>query len=142
MAKMTIKSSKGLSDMLNKLGNDTERIASKAVREAANPLADGIRKRLEGNLMFSDETTGDLERSFGISPTKVNRDGNVDVRIGFSGYDSKGVANELKARVMESGSSKHKKRPFFRPEVALQRKKVRQIIAQVISDEISKITKE
>lgn len=141
MARMVIKSAKSLSGMLDRLGKDTERIATKAVLAAADPLADGIRRRLQGNLMFSKISTGDMEKSFGISPVRVNMNGNVDVKIGFSGYDRKRVANQLKARVMERGSRKQKARPFFQPEVNLQRKKIKQIMAQVVADEIEKINK-
>ena len=85
------------------------------VMAGAQPVADEIRKGLENNLAGSKYSKGDLLGSLGITPPGVDSQGNVNTKIGFDGYDSKGVANQLKARVMESGTSKIKKRPFVRP---------------------------
>jgi len=117
MAKMTIKGTDQLELQLSKLGNMSTKIAKDVVMAGAQPVADEIRKGLENNLAGSKYSKGDLLDSLGIAPPGVDNQGNVNTKIGFDGYDSNGVANQLKARVMESGSSKQQKKPFVRPAV-------------------------
>ncbi len=117
MAKMTIKGTDELELQLSKLGTMSTKITKDVVMAGAQPVADEIRKGLQANLQGSKYSKGDLLDSLGIAPPDVDSQGNVNTKIGFDGYDSKGVANQLKARVMESGTSKIKKRPFVRPAI-------------------------
>jgi HK97 gp10 family phage protein len=117
MARMTIKGLDEYAMKLSRLGAAAPEIAKRAVMAGANPVADEIRKELEKNLAGSKYSTGDLLDSFGIAPPDVDSRGNTNTKIGFSGYDRKGVPNALKARAMESGTSTQPKRPFVRPAV-------------------------
>ena len=93
-----------------------ERILTAGLDIAANQV------RAELERVQSDEATGQLMDSLGITPIKMDRDGNWNGKVGFDGYDRDGVPNQLKARVMESGTSKRKKRPFVRPALNKCRK--------------------
>jgi len=117
MAKMTIKGTDQLELQLSKLGNMSTKIAKDVVMAGAQPVADEIRVGLTRNLQGSEHSKGDLLDSLGVAPPDIDRSGNVNTKVGFHGYDRNGVANQLKARVMESGSSKQQKKPFVRPAV-------------------------
>ena len=121
MARLEIRGTEELEIKLSKVA-DPE-LMKEVVWAGAQPVADEIRKGLKKNLQGSEYATGDLLNSLGIAPPDIDRNGNVNTKISFHGYDKKGVANKLKARVMESGSSKQKKRPFVRPAVRRARKK-------------------
>lgn len=136
MAKMTIKGTDQLELQLSKLGNMSTKIAKDVVMAGAQPVADEIRKGLQANLQGSKYSKGDLLGSLGITPPGVDSQGNVNVKIGFDGYDSKGVANQLKARVMESGTSKIKKRPFVRPAVNKSKKRALEAMQKKFDEEI------
>ncbi len=114
-------------------------IAKNVVMAGAQPVADEIRKGLKANLQGSEYSTGDLENSLGIAPPDVDRNGNINTKIGFDGYDSKGVPNVIKARVMESGSSRQKKRPFVRTAVNRSRKNALEEMNKKYDEEIKKI---
>ena len=132
----------GLDDFslqLSKLEESTSEIAKKVVMAGAKPVADEIRKGLEKNLKGSEEATGDLLKSLGITPPSVDDKGNTNVKVGFGGYDRNGVANVLKARVMESGSSRQKKKPFVRPAVNKSKEKAIQAMQETMNEEINKI---
>jgi HK97 gp10 family phage protein len=116
-------------------------IAMEVVWAGAQPVADEIRKGLEKNLQGSKYSEGDLLDSLGIAPPNVDREGNVNTKIGFHGYDKKGVANSLKARVMESGKSGQKKKPFIRPAVNRTRKKAIDEMKKKLDEEIENIMK-
>ena len=138
MAKMTIKGTDQLELQLSKLGNMSTKIAKDVVMAGAQPVADEIRKSLRSlpvdslrHLKDGDElnvvTSGglkDLDDSLGIAPPDVDRNGNINTKIGFHGYGSypskkypKGLPNQLLARAIESGSSVRKKNPFIRKAV-------------------------
>ena len=136
MAKMTIKGTDELELQLSKLGTMSTKIAKDVVMAGAQPVADEIRKGLQANLQGSKYSKGDLLGSLGITPPGVDSQGNVNVKIGFDGYDSKGVSNQLKARVMESGTSKIKKRPFVRPAVNKSKKRALEAMQKKFDEEI------
>jgi len=133
---MTFKAGDDYALKLSKLAAGSDEIAKKAIYEAAAIVADEIKKNLEG--VLSDEATGELVASFGISKIGLDNDGNWNAKIGFDGYDSKGVANQLKARVIESGTSTKKKRPFVRPAVKATKKRAAARMEEVIEQEIKK----
>ena len=78
--------------------------------------------------------------ALGITPILQDENGVWNAKIGFGDpdYDPKGVPNLLKARVMESGSSTIRKRPFIRPAVTAKKKEVLEAMQQVVDDEIKK----
>lgn len=135
MAKMAIKGLDEYMQKLSSLGAKMPEVAKRAVRAGANPVADEIRKGLEANIkdpayagldpgggIFGvkhnyGKSTGDLLNSLGVTPPDIDKKGVINCKIGFAGYDRKGVPNALKARAMESGTSRLRKRPFIRPAV-------------------------
>jgi hypothetical protein len=144
MAKMTIKGTDELELKLSKLGNKSTQIAKNVVMAGAQPIADEIRKGLQSlpvdtlkqlkpgekfNVSPSGEIK-DLLNSLGIARPDVDRNGNVNTKVGFKGYGSyptkkypKGVPNKLIARSIESGSSVRQKKPFVRQAVNRSKKK-------------------
>lgn len=152
MATMTIRGMDEYARKLSQLGQASVPIAKKAVYAGASIVADEVKKRLEANLddpsyvgkkseggIKSDASTGDLLESFGIAPIGTDKNGNTNTKIGFDGYDSKGVPNALKARSMESGTSTLRKRPFVRPAVNAVKSKAQETMGDVVDEEIAKI---
>lgn len=126
---------------LSRLSNVSVDICKKAVETGAGILADQVRKNLEKNLERSEYSEGDLLNSFGITPVDIDEKGIINAKVGFDGYDRNGVPNALKARAMESGTSKQQKRPFMRPAVKATKDKVEKAMQDVIDREIQKVMK-
>jgi len=122
---------------LSRLATQSGEIAKKAIYEGAKVVADKIKSNLEG--VLSPEATGDMLASFGVTPIERDSDGNWNAKIGFDGYDSKGVANQLKARTLESGSSQQQKKPFVRPAINATKKSAVEKMGQVIDEEIRRL---
>lgn len=137
MARITFKAGDDYAIKLSKLATNSEEIAKKAIYEGVTIVADEIKKNLQG--VLSDEATGDLVESFGVTPIEKDENGNWNAKVGFDGYDRNGVANQLKARVIESGKSGQPKKPFVRPAVNKTRKQVVKKMEEVIDDEIKKL---
>lgn len=152
MAKMTFNAAEDLTKKLSSLGKDLDKVCKKVVMAGAAPIADEIRKNLQANLKDPEyagkgdvgdfgrikqtASTGDLLDSFGIAPPAVDKKGSINTKIGFAGYDRKGVPNALKARAMESGTSRLKKRPFVRPALNKTRGKSKKAMEDKLREEI------
>lgn len=128
----------GLDEYISKLwslGANAEGIIKYAVYDGAGLVADEIRKS-------TPRDTGALQSSLTVSPFR-NDKGYINVKVGWSGTDDKGVANALKARVLEHGTSKGRKAaPFIRP--AVNRAKAAAVAAMnaTFDAEVNKIIKE
>ena len=137
MARFSFKAGEDYAIKLSKLATNSEEIAKKAIYEGVTIVADEIKKNLQG--VLSDEATGDLVESFGVTPIEKDDNGNWNAKVGFDGYDRDGTPNQLKARVIESGKSGQPKKPFVRPAVNKTRKQVVKKMEEVIDDEIKKL---
>lgn len=139
MARIMFKSSNEYAVKLSRLAAGSDAIAKKAIYEGAKIVADRV--RVEMNKKLSGESSGDMAASLGITPISKDAYGNWDAKIGFDGYDQNGVANQLKARALESGTSKMKKRPFVRPAMYASKKRCQETMKRVIDEEIGKLMK-
>lgn len=137
MARFAFKAGDEYAIKLSKLVTNHDEIAKKAIYGAVEIVADKIKSNLKG--VLSDEATGELVKSFGVTPIDKDKQGNWNAKVGFDGYDSEGVPNQLKARVLESGSSKQKKKPFVRPALNATKKQARAKMEQIIEEEYKKI---
>lgn len=110
----------GLEDyraVINKLQLGAAGICKYAVYDGAAIVADAIRAATPDY----PGDTNDLKDV--LTLTKMEEEnGFIYTKIAFPGYDSRGVPNPVKARVLESGSSTRKKRPFIRPAVNRSKK--------------------
>lgn len=116
----------------------TDEQLKRVVYAGAEVVADQIRSDLEKmqeerfRFLRDDDVFGgtpeghrrDLEKSFGLSPIKRDKDGFIHTKAGFEGYGSfptktypQGIPNALLARAIESGSSVRHKLPFVAPAV-------------------------
>lgn len=162
MARMIFKASDEYVLKLSDLKSRTKEIAGKAIYEGARIVADEIKanlmalptekyRHLQPNEKFvgvPEQQKKDLIESFGITPLERDNDGVWNVKIGFDGYGSmptkrypKGLPNQLLARAIESGSSVRQKTPFVRPAVNKTKKRVQEVMDEVIEKECNKILK-
>lgn len=109
MAKITFEGLDQYIAQLNKLGADTPGMIKQATYPAAGLVADEIKRS-------TPVKTGALRDSLSLVPYREDK-GYVYTTITFAGTDKRGVANTLKARVLEHGSSKRQAHPFIRPAV-------------------------
>lgn len=140
---------------LSKLAENGVKVTKEAIYAGADIVTNEIRRELEDNLRDpasvalsggdafgiknTSNNTGELLEALGIAEIDKDSAGNWNTKIGFDGYDKKGVPNQLKARAMESGTSLMRKRPFVRPAVNKTKKKAITAMAEVIDNEIKKI---
>jgi HK97 gp10 family phage protein len=120
MAKVEIKMPEDFLLRLSKLADKTDTIIPK-VLEAGGEV---VLAKVKGNLSSAvgrgtkepSRSTGELERSLGLSPGKQKRDGSGwDVKVGFAEPRSDGGSNAKIANVLEYGRHGQPPRPFLKP---------------------------
>lgn len=135
---MTFKAGDEYAIKLSRLAENQDEIAKKAIYRASEIVADKIKDNLKG--VLSEKATGEMLDSFGIARIDRDSSGNWNTKIGFDGYDNRKVPNQLKARVLESGSSRQRKRPFVRPALNAVKEQAQEEMGRVIDEEVKKIT--
>lgn len=111
-------------------------IIKPAVYNGAAIVIDEVKKSLRS--VVSSESTGDLEKSVGLSHMK-DENGYINTKLGFDGYDRNGHPNIVKARALESGTSKQRKKPFIRPALRKCRERAVKAMENTIEKEINNI---
>ena len=138
MARLRFTGLKEYELQLSRLRRGADEIAGKAIYAGAEIVADAIKQGIQGLPSKTGTTKQGLLDGFGIAPLQKDA-GYLNVKIGFDGYNAKGVPNVLMARLFESGKSKVPKRPFVRPAINASRKRAEAKMAEVLDEEINKI---
>ena len=138
MARLRFKGLKEYELQLSWLQRGADEIAGKAIYAGAEIIADAIKQGIQGLPSKTGTTKQGLLDGFGIAPLQDDS-GYLNVKIGFDGYNAKGVPNALMARVYESGTSKVPQHPFVRPAINASRKQAEAKMAEVLDEEIKKI---
>lgn len=104
---------------VSRLADQTDVIIPKVLEAGGEVVLSKVKSNLS-SVVGSDtkeksRSTGELERSLGLSPAKQNRDGNWDVKIGFAEPRSDGDSNAKIANILEYGKSGQPPKPFLKP---------------------------
>ena len=121
---------------LSWLDTDINEIVKKAIYAGAKIVADAMKVNLEA--VLSDEATGQLVDALGITPIGM-MGSEWSAHIGFDGYDRDGVAFQLIARVLESGTSTRPKKPFVRKTMNQTKTRVAAAMQEVVEEEYRRI---
>lgn len=136
MAKIEFKGIDKYQRILADLGKASEGIIKASVYEGAAVVVEAVKSAVPVD-------TGDLKNSIGLS-TMRNENGYINTKLGFDGYDSKGVPNSIKARVIESGRSdtaNYPKRPFVRPAIRASKSRAEGIMETELDKRIYEFMK-
>ena len=85
MAKVDIKMPDDFLEQLSKLGSHTDEIAERVLEAGGEVVLAKIRTNLSGvvgkDTKVASRSTGELERSLGMTKTRVDRNGNHNIKI-------------------------------------------------------------
>ena len=88
---------------------------------------------------YDSRSTGELVQSLGLSPVKLNREGNHDIKIGFSEPRSDGGSNAKIANVLEYGKHGQPAKPFLKPAKSASKAECIRIMEQTLKEEVEKL---
>lgn len=119
MAKADVKMPDEFLAIMSRLGSQTDTIAEKVLQAGGEVALDKVRSNLSavvgvGNKSES-RSTGELERALGLSPVMVDKNGNHDIKVGFSEPRTDGSSNAKIANILEYGTSSQQAKPFLKP---------------------------
>ena len=139
MARITVPNLDAYEAQMKALGMLTEKMCKYASYDAAAMVIKEIKK----NCPVSDKDSGNdlhLVDSFILTPFE-NNNGFISTKVTVVGYDDRGVPQMLKARAIESGTSKSGKNGFIRHSVNAVKSRAQNSMKTNIDKYISKIVK-
>jgi HK97 gp10 family phage protein len=128
---------------LTKLGDKTDEIVSKVLEAGGEVVLDKVKANLKG--VIGNETkeksrsTGELVSSLGLSPTKLDKNGNLNIKVGFNEPRNDGDANAKIANILEYGKSGQPPKPFLKPAKSASRKACIETVKSEMDKEIEKL---
>lgn len=143
MAKATFKMPEDFLLKVSRLADKTDEILPKVLEAGAEVVEAKVRSNLSSaigkNTKETSRSTGELLSALGTSPAKQNRDGDFDVKIGFSEPRRDGDSNAKIATILEYGKSGQPARPFLKPAKTASKSACIQAMEQKLTEEIEKI---
>lgn len=119
MAKSEIKMPEEFLLKVSRLAEKTDTIIPKVLEAGGEVVLSKVKSNLSSvvgsGTKEKSRSTGELERSLGLSPAKQNRDGNWDVKVGFAEPRSGGSSNAKIANIIEYGKHGQPAKPFLKP---------------------------
>ena len=122
MAKVQVKMPEEFLLKLSRLGEKTDEIIPKVLESGGEIVLEKVMSNLKAvvgsGTKEKSRSTGELVNSLGLSPAKVDRNGNFNVKVGFKEPRS----NAKIANIIEYGKSGQPPKPFLKPARSASRK--------------------
>lgn len=130
-------------EKLSKLGDKTDSICQEVLKVGGEV----VRKKVQSNLsaavgkdiQSSPRSTGELEKSLGVSAPLMDRDGNYNVKVGFAEPRSDGDSNAKIANILEYGRHGQPAKPFLAPAKRSSKKSCEEAMKEKFRQEVDKI---
>lgn len=104
---------------VSRLANKTDTILPKVLEAGGKVVESKVRSNLASvigkDTKKPSRSTGQLLSALGTSPAKQDRNGNFNVKVGFSEPRRNGDSNAKIASVLEYGRSGQRAKPFLKP---------------------------
>ncbi len=143
MAKVDVKMPDEFLLKLSKLGSNTDAVAEKVLRAGGEVVLKRTQANLSAvigsGLKYDARSTGELEDSLGLTPAKTDRDGNHNIKLGFSEPRSDGGSNAMLANLIEYGKHGQPAKPFLKPAKSASRAECIRVMTQTLEEEIKKL---
>ena len=143
MAKCTVQMPEDFLLKVSKLADRTDEILPKVLEAGAEVVENRVRNNLKGIIgkgnKEKDRSTGQLLRSLGTSKHLQDRDGNFNVKVGFSEKRTDGENNAKLASILEYGKHGQSPRPFLKPAKTQSKRECVQAMIDKLESEVNDI---
>ena len=143
MAKATFKMPDEFLIKVSRLEEHTDEILPRVLEAGATVVEAKVRSNLSAAIgkgtKEPSRSTGELLSSLGTSTALQDRDGNFNVKVGFSEPRSDGDSNAKIATILEYGKSGQPARPFLKPAKTASKSACIQAMENKLTEEIEKI---
>ena len=143
MAKVDIKMPDEFLLKVSKLGSDFDPVAEKVLKAGGEVVF----KRTKSNLSavigkgtkHESRSTGELEKALGVTSVRLDRNGNHDIKIGFSESRPDGESNAKIANILEYGKHGQPAKPFLKPARSASKSECISVMKSTFEEEVKKL---
>ena len=140
MAKATWKMPEDFLMKVSRLADKTDEILPKVLEAGAEVVEDKVLQAVIGSgTKYESRSTGELLRSLGTSPALQDKNGDFNVKVGFSEPRSDGDSNAKIATILEYGKSGQPAKPFLKPAQSSSRNACISTMKAMLDEEVEKI---
>ena len=143
MAKADIKMPDDFLEMISKLGAQSDEIAERVLEAGGEVVLDKVRSSLSSvvgkDTKVDSRSTGELEKSLGMTKARLDRNGNHNIKIGFAEPRSDGDSNAKIANILEYGRHGQPAKPFLKPAKTSSKSACESAMKQKFEEEIKKL---
>jgi HK97 gp10 family phage protein len=122
---------------ISRLEERTDEIIPKVLEAGGEVVLDRVRSNLSA--VLSGESTGELEQALGVSPVKLDKNGNYNVKVGFDEPRRDGSSNAMIANIIEYGKHGQPPKPFLKPAKSASRTPTIEAMKQKLDEEIGDV---
>ena len=137
MAKCTYTLPEELLKKLSKLGSRMDEVSETVLKAGGEVVLEKVKSNLEG--VLSGKSSGELASSLGLSGVRLDKNGNANVKVGFSEPRKDGTSNAMIANILEYGKHNQPAKPFLKPAKTQSKKQCIETMTKTLEEEIDKI---
>jgi len=128
---------------ISKLEEKTDEIIPRVLEAGAEVVYEKVKSNLEAvvgkGTKYESRSTGELIESLGVSPALLDKNGNYNVKVGFSEPRKDSGSNARIANIIEYGKSGQPPKPFLKPAKTTSRKPCIEKMKSVLEKEIDQL---
>jgi len=125
-------------DQLAKAAEKTDTAIPKALEAGGKVVFETMKANLRSAIgrdtKYPSRSTGKLLAALGVSPVKLNDEGNYDVKVGFS--EDREVSNAKLANILEYGKHGQPPKPILKPTRRSSRKPCIEAMQAALKEEL------
>ena len=143
MAKVDVKMPEDFLLKLSRIGDKTDEICEKALNAGGEVVLSTVKSNLfsviDKDTKTESRSTGELERSLGLSPVLIDNNGNANIKIGFKEPRSDGKSNAKIASIIEYGKQGQPPKPFLKPARTSSKKACVKGMVETLEQEVKNL---
>ena len=143
MARVDVKMPDEFLERMSRLGSNFDAIAETVLEAGGEVVLEKTKSNLSSVIgsgaKYDSRSTGVLESSLGLTGVKMDRNGNFNIKVGFSEPRSDGGSNAQLANIIEYGKSGQPAKPFLKPAKSASKKQCIEAMKQAFETEVEKL---
>ena len=143
MARVDVKMPDEFLKRMSRLGSNFDSIAETVLEAGGEVVLEKTKSNLASVIgsgtKYDSRSTGELESSLGLTGVKMDRNGNFNIKVGFSEPRRDGGSNAQLANIIEYGKSGQPAKPFLKPAKSASKKQCIEAMKQAFETEVEKL---
>lgn len=128
---------------LSKLGDQQDAISEKVLEAGGEVVLSEVQSNLASvvgrDTKYDSRSTGELEQALGLSSVKLDRNGNHNIKVGFSEPRRDGKSNAMLANILEYGKHGQPAKPFLKPAKSASKAACVEAMKRTFEEEVDKL---